>query len=317
MSNRLLGHSIGGVPVAWGMDTIALAGGKIYYVDSVNGADGNSGRDPDAAYLTLESAYAAATTNKNDIIVLIPRATEYALAAAVDWTKSYTHLVGAWAPNSRGPRCRVTAAAGIATIMFTVTGGGNVFQNVKFSNSSNTAGSGAVLVTGGRNNFINVKMEAMMGATSAASATAYTLKLTGAEESYFKHCTIGQDTILRSSANADIVFGSGARDNVFEDCEVMALTGATEYWVDLSAASCVDGTTVFKNCLFVNSTKSGGTAMTLGFNVNGSGIGGLVILMNSVEFGAADFCANAAGSVIVFGAASGATAGQGIAAHTS
>jgi hypothetical protein len=301
------------------MDTIALAGGKIFYVDSVNGADGNSGRDPDAALLTVEAALVACTANNNDIVVLLPKATGYALAAAVDWNKAYTHLVGAWAPNARGARCRVTAAAGIATNMWTVSVAGCVFQNIKFSNSSNTAASGAVVVTSGRNNFFNCKMEAMMGATSAASATAYTLKFTGssAEECYFKNCVIGQDTILRSTANADVVFSGGVRDIVFEDCQFIALTGATEYWLDLSLASCIDGTILFKNCVFLNSTKSGGTAMTLGFKVNAAGIGGLVILQNCVEFGASDFCANTAGAVIVFGAASGATAGQGIAAHTS
>ena len=321
MSVKSLGHSVMGTPLGLGLGELAQAGGRIFYVDSEKGRDGNTGLEPNTAKLTVNAAYAACTTNKNDVIVLIPRATQYAIAASagiLTWSKDYVHMVGAWAGNAGGARCRVVMPDAVSTPGIALSGDGCVFKNIQFLNSSNVAASGALVITGNRNCFINCKIAAMIGATSAASATAYTIKLTGAQENYFKNCVIGQDTVARTTANKDVVFSTGARDNTFEDCRFIMLAGSNaEFWLDLSAASCVDGVTVFKDCLFLNSTKSGGTALTLGFSVNASGIGGLVVLKKCMFFGAAALCANTIASVITDGAAAAGLGGLGLAAHTS
>ena len=51
----------------------ALAGtvtvGKRWYLDAVNGADGNDGLSYETAFKTLPVAYAALTANKNEILL--------------------------------------------------------------------------------------------------------------------------------------------------------------------------------------------------------------------------------------------------------
>ena len=46
--------------------------GKVWYVDSVNGSDGNLGDDPNFPKATLDSAVTAAVANRGDVIVLMP-----------------------------------------------------------------------------------------------------------------------------------------------------------------------------------------------------------------------------------------------------
>ncbi len=82
MSVKILGHSIMGVPAVGILGDLAYAGDKVFYVDSVDGEDGNSGLEPDKALKTINAAYLKTTTNHNDVICLIPRATGYAITAS-------------------------------------------------------------------------------------------------------------------------------------------------------------------------------------------------------------------------------------------
>jgi hypothetical protein len=244
---------MGGVPTAWGMDTIALGGGKIFYVDSENGADGNSGRDPDSALLTVEAAKAVMTTNKNDIMVLIGRATSYGLAAVVDWSLSYSHIVGATPPLGIGQRARITASTTVDLgIMWTVSGNGNSFTNVQFNNESDaSATTGTVYMTGDRNYFENCYIAGINASGPAAAAGSYCLSLDGAREFEFRNCVIGSTTYARGAANYTLKM-SGS-DGTFRDCKIRK-------WDETSARSMILFTspsgsswdTYFIDCIFYN-----------------------------------------------------------------
>ncbi len=69
--------------------------GKIFYVDATNGADNHHGRTPNQAFQTIQAAYNACTTEKDDTIVII----DYEYGTTVDTfpinlNKRKVHIVG-------------------------------------------------------------------------------------------------------------------------------------------------------------------------------------------------------------------------------
>ena len=274
MSNRLLGHSIGGVPVAWGMDTIALAGGKIFYVDPIAGADGNSGRDPDAALLTIQAAHDVTTTGKNDIIVLIAAATANPITATLAWDHTYTHMVGACAPLLLGQRARVTATSAAAVYpLVTISGRGCYFANIKFSNeySTNTASAGCVKITAADCYFKNCTMD-IISATLLARTDTYSLWLNAASECYFDTCTFGADTADAAGAGYNVLLDGGASKAFFKDCLFLtrASSSTSRVMVKFDASAVGMGiAAIFDGCSFVNTATNHGVTMADAFSCSG------------------------------------------------
>lgn len=64
------GISSFGVPVLGGGGLITT--GNFFFVNSVNGSNGNSGSDPDNALATIDYAVGLCTANKGDVIVVMP-----------------------------------------------------------------------------------------------------------------------------------------------------------------------------------------------------------------------------------------------------
>lgn len=211
---------LGGVPVA--TEDLFLAGGKWYFCDPTNGTAGGSGRTPSTACSSLETTYGYLRDAKNDGIIFLGGATGNTLAAALTWSKSYTHLIGVSSPlPGMGQRCRVIAAAAsdLATCI-TVSGSGCVFRNIQFYNAGDTdSEAAAAIVSGSRNAFINCFFAGMVHATSGAHAGGYSLKVSGSEN-YFLDCTVGIDTVAHDAANWECEI-SGVR-NTFKDCLFLA-----------------------------------------------------------------------------------------------
>jgi hypothetical protein len=70
---------MGGVPVHGVMTT-----GNVFFVSSVTGSDGNTGKKPTQAFATLDKATNACTANKNDIVYIMPNHAE-TIATATTW----------------------------------------------------------------------------------------------------------------------------------------------------------------------------------------------------------------------------------------
>jgi hypothetical protein len=250
------------------MDTIALGGGKIFYVDSVNGADGNSGRDPDAALLTVEAAKAVMTTNKNDIMVLIGRATAYELAAVVDWSLSYSHIVGASPPLTIGQRVRITCTTTTDLgEMWTVSGNGNSFHNIQFFNGSDASQTtGAVYMTGDRNYFENCYIVGIASTNPAAAAGSYDLSLSGAAEFEFNNCTIGGETIARGAANFTMKMATSY--GTFRNCKFRKWDETSSRpMIQYSSAGGTSWETYFIDCIFHNFSMDNANACTNVFDI--------------------------------------------------
>jgi hypothetical protein len=246
----------GGVISIEGVPLIIGGISKAFYVDPLNGGDANDGLSPTAAFKTLKKAYDECTDGANDVIYFIPGDTADEIAAAITWSKNYTHLIGLSGDlPGMGQRCRVVGNTTIdPAVLLTISGSGCIFKNIKFSNETDAnADSGAVIVSGGRNYFENCMFAGMAHATPAARPGSYSLKVSGGENHFLK-CTIGLDTIIRADANSELII-SGVR-NSFKQCLIHAYSvTAGKFLVSL------DNTldlryTLFEDCVFFNYTPN-------------------------------------------------------------
>lgn len=293
---------------------IAQAGfgttGNIYYLDPLNGVDGSSGLNPatipgqtgTGPVQSLASGYALLREGKNDVLVLIGNGLTTATArlhASFTWSKNAAHLIGICSGSFQSQRARIAPSPTDTAFanFFTVSGNGCFFANVQFFHGFNTgvAAEICMTVTGARNVFRNCSIDGM-GDTSAsagaASATSRNLKIS-AGENLFQHCSIGIDTIVRSTTNFSLEFTGGAARNVFEDCVFAAdVSSAGAGFILTAGAAAIDRYTLFKNCGFFNAIGSGATTIT-GVATLAASSGGILIMQNSWSVGSTKWGADA------------------------
>ena len=235
--------------------------GNSYYVDYRKGSDGNSGTKTTQAFKTLSKAYAACTSNQNDVIFIDGDSTVVE-TAMISWSKNRIHVVGCNGPAGHfGAGAKVsmgvtTAATDLGVLQ--VTGVRNTFSNVKFMSS-------------------NTKDESLYAVVDAGEYTRYfncefykstDLDVTGAAElvcngdsSMFYNCTIGSTANIISGAivraailmTKGIVTGKVVRDNYFEGCLIQRRAGnAANRFVYGANATDVERMCIFKSCAFIN-----------------------------------------------------------------
>lgn len=238
---------------------------NVFFVDPANGSDSSDGKRPERPLASIEAAYALCTSGQNDVVAYIGGTSGNNLAAALDWSKSYTHLIGLCAPTMTAQRSRIfqTSTLTGASPLLTVSGSGCIFKNFYIFQGVDDATSLInVSVTGGRNYFENVHFAGGGHATQAIDGGA-SLKLDGAEENTFVNCTIGVDTIDAATGMVGILFDSEAHRNVFRKCIVRIRAGnAGAAFVEIADSTGIDRDTIFDNCLFLNNSS---TSLTSGF----------------------------------------------------
>ena len=191
-------------------------------------------------------------------------------------------------------RARISPASGNTTIVtpqLTVSGNGNVFQNISLfeGGSENSVTSTCVSVTGVRNYFNNVAVLNMGSANSADEANSANVKIDGGEENYFQGCYIGLDTIARSTTNANVELVGQATRNTFKDCFFPIFAdSATALFVKVDGALDIDRWVRFENCTFINAVNSTATTMTAAMDIHGTP-GGTVIVKDCALIGATDW----------------------------
>ena len=315
-----------GVPVIGGIGGIPFSG-NWYFVDPVNGADGNDG-SADYPLATLYAAINRATSGNNDVIVLMSNGAasgtarlstalaqtinSAATSGTLNWNKNATHLIGMGAPTRVGQRARIapptgtyTAATFGADTFINVTGAGCLFANIDIfvGFSTGSASMIGVLEAGGRNAYQNVNIQGMGDAASAGGANARTLKITS-QENTFTDCVLGLDTVARSAANATVELASGTARNSFIGCTFPFQTSAaTPLGVLASAASAIDRWQLFQQCTFINNIKSTSTQMSALATLPASA-GGLLLMKDCTMVGITEFGSDATtlGQIYVDGA---------------
>ena len=237
---------------------------KVFLVDPVNGSATNTGTTWASPLLDLEAAYALTTANQHDVVLFLAGATADNPAAAIDWSKSYTHLIGVGSEvYGVGQRSRVVWQAAVAHLGITFSGNGCIVKNMQFNNehASGTA-IGVALVTGERNYFEKV----FFMCPTSTDAASYSLKISDGGENVFKDCTIGQHTLVRGAASHGLwmikgAVGANPTRNKFIHCEFLSWSSVTTHaLVTIETDIDVEAFTVqFEDCLFSNIISGAGT----------------------------------------------------------
>lgn len=304
-----------GIPLMGTPPLMPMSGGRAYFVDPENGADGNTG-DADSPLLSLTNtdgtgAYDRCVSGRGDVVFLRGGPTSSGttghtvrLSSTLTWSKNNTHLVGLTAPTMVGQRARITgpSSGGTFSPVMTVSGNGCMFHNFMIFDDY-TVDPVAMNVTGQRNHFYNLQLGGMGAATGGDDAAAASLKINGGSENTFERCYIGLDTVARSTTNAEIELVGAATRNIFLGCFISSYAdNAGHLWVKIDGSADIDRFVWFKDCFFYNAIESAATAMTAGMNVHNT-CGGMVILQNCGMIGATDWAAADNGNVYITNAA--------------
>jgi len=300
-----------GIPVLGGSDIPFT--GKYYFVDPVNGSDGNSGTSPSTALETLSAAHAKCTAGKNDVVYLIGNGQSTGSAresATLAWSKDATHLIGITAPTEVFKRARIAAATDAEfTPLVNVTGDGCLFANVSAFHGYDDASAQICWVdTGERNSYNNVHFIGMGHQTAADQTGGRSLKVgsAGKGEHTFVRCAFGTDTVTRGAANATLEIAGASPRNTFRECTFMAMAdAATPVHITVGAGG-LDRWALFQDCAFINAVSSTSTTLTGAFSINAAP-GGLLLLQRCTSVGATDWEGTASGDVFVDGGAPTAT----------
>lgn len=293
----------------------ALAGvvslGTKFYLDPVNGNDGNDGLGSQTAFKTLPVAYAALTANKNDILYIIGGASALNLSSAFTWAKSYTHLIGVCGDMQFGGRVRIGHNANFTTL-FTINANGCVFKNIhwQMGRGSTTNVNCIVLsATAHYNYFEGCHFDAPLNAAEGGGTQAWrSLVLTnGVRSTTFNRCTFGDWTVLCASANGTHVeFGGLNAGTHFVNCTFLTCTSSASMVtvksnVDLGGAYAY---VTFEGCRFISLS----TAPDAVFGVPSTG---LVVVDNCTSFGFTAWSAASSNKLLVSSPTGVKTGGQG------
>ncbi len=314
LTNFPNGISSFGIPVLGGSGIPFT--GSYYFVDPVNGSDGNTGLSPSKAFQTLYKAHAVCTAGNNDVVYLIGNGAasgsarlSLALAQGVDssvtagtlvWSKNATHLIGITAPTGVAQRARIAPPTGTYTQatfgsgnFVTVSGAGCYFANFSLFHGFSTGGTNQICWTdtGGRNYYENVDFGGIADAASAADTGARSLKIGsgGTGENTFVGCTIGLDTVTRSVANASLEFAGATPRNTFKDCIFPFMTSnAGVLGIIGTGTGNMDRWQDFEDCRFINAIGSTSTTMSALATLAASS-GGLILMKNPSMVGITEF----------------------------
>lgn len=287
--NQLLASSIG------------VTTGNVYYLDPLNGLDANNGLSPDKAVSTLAAGYALLSAGKNDVLVLIGNGGTTAtarLSAGFTWAKNAAHLIGICSDVSVGRRARIAPTSGATAFanLFTVTGSGCVFSGLQWFHGFNTGTTSQVCLTvsGGRNLFQDCDIQGMGDNASAQNSGSRSLLVKTTGENTFRRCTIGLDTILRTTTNSSVeILGTGPAcpRNSFEDCLFpiwSSSASATIFLVTAGAGVGIDRWVRFNHCEALATLIGGGVTVT-GFAKMGASQNGLALFKDCTLFGFTGF----------------------------
>src|ERR1035437_2099396 len=264
----------GGMPVTPGVPV--PFNGNAYFVDPVNGSDGNRGSSPKRAFSSLYRAHKACLSGNNDVVYLIGNGSttgtarlskaaaqlsdSTATSGALLWTKNSTHLIGITAP-SNNTRARIAPGTADTQALFgsgnlvVVSGSGCYFSNFSVSHEFATGGTSQIAWTdsGGRNSYQGVDILGKLDATSAADTASLSLLISGGNgENLFSGCRIGADTIKGAAGCYELSITGGSPRNSFVKSIISAYAGGTtSAWVSIPASG-IDRWVLFDDCLFVN-----------------------------------------------------------------
>lgn len=277
---------------------------KNVYLNGAIGSDGNAGFSFSDPVKTLPTAFGKVETLKNDVIVLEESASSISLASAFAWNKSLSGLIGtSWSDGYA--RSRISQSAAIATL-FTVSGYGNKFANIRFMfGTASATNKTAVSLTGSGNTFKNVNI-AGTNATAMAESD-FRLVSIAADENYFEGCQIGNINAAQAAGTLVYFDGSCTPNMTFKDCTFLMNASANAAFFLQFAAGVGESVVKFYNCKFINT----GTTLTGG--IDGTGLNNCIVFLDSQcsFYGVTDIvAANGQDAYVISGVGNSPTAAE-------
>lgn len=244
-----LGSSANGVP---------LTTGNVYYV--IPSSDGGYVEFYDkyqkqykdgtlAVHSTIASAYAAATSNRHDVILLSANAA-HAQTSMLSIAKNRLHFVGlSMRGGSMGMGARVRVTMGVTTAATDIavmqnTGVGNTFRNIKFDNGNTKDESRYSVAEGGEYSIYEsceFYLSGQLDDTAAADV------LNNGDSAQWIKCVFGStvneiaDNKIRPCMllSRETITGKVCRDNIIDSCLFLSKSAGVEH-VDIYGANATD-----------------------------------------------------------------------------
>ena len=291
---------------------------KKFYVDNINGSDGNDGLSMTNAKKTIAAAYDRCTANKHEAVIVMPSASSYSRAASLVWNKAYTHLIGLSGPGVYGGRCRISDSAAFAGILFSILSAGGIFKGIHWQRAFDSASGVENVTLGGSasyNYFEDCQVDGPIMSSLGAAAYRNLSLVDGARSNTFRRCTIGAWNQLATSTTGYQLYAAGTTNgNVgthFMDCIFMWYGNSASitpiFVADLIVANAY---ILFDRCKFlgVGTVVNGLVAASQPAN-------GKLIFMDCQSVGVAEYAAGTAGNIWVANgsAVSGELGGKAVA----
>lgn len=279
--------------------------GNSFWVDAVNGSDGNTG-GPQDPFATLTQALTVAVSGNNDVIYLNGT---YSPTATLAWNKNNTHLVGlsqGFYPTATISVANTAATSGAFSPLVNVTATGCIFMNISaISGIAQAATQVCWAEAGGQNYYISCNFSQVGNATAAAQAGNRALTV-ASKNNAFQNCVIGGDSVVRATGtNFTMEFLAGAGSSTFQSC-IFAMWSSVAASAQINAATTTcTGYMVFDDCKFINDMgNAGAVASTLPLTINSSAGAVFLITGGTVALGVAGKIATTGQLVYITQAAS-------------
>lgn len=277
----------------FGMPLFGVSGnlpfaGNYFWVDPVNGSDGNTG-GPQDPFATLVQAHTAAKAGNNDVVFLTGT---YSPAATLTWSKNNTHLIGLSAPGSAYPAASIAVANTAATTgafspLVNVTATGCYFANITvLSGIAQAATQVCWAEAGGSNTYNGMQFNQVGNATAAAQAGTRALTI-ASKNNTFTNCIIGSDAVVRAtSANNSVDLLAGSGSSTFRHCVFPMWSSVAGNTFISAAAATVGGYILLDGCMLINDLGNTGYVANTAAIVNSSAVGVILLSASTVSVGA-------------------------------
>lgn len=281
-----------------------MSAGQIFWVieDSDEDYQRMMQDHPKNVFTTVEAAYAATTSNRNDIIFLNSQ-TAHTISAMLTVDGNRTHFVGmdgGGRQTGHGSRLVMgvtTAATDIAVVK--VTGVRNSFTNIKIE-SNNTVAEGlyALVDAGEYTCWRNCSFLKLTDLDQASAADV----VAGGDSTTWRNCEFGAATLKATAARPVMIIdkslagSNGMMDNNFFECNFVSYTSSSSrVFIKLVANQDGQRYAMFRSCAFINwDIIATGTTMTNAvYGVSGQTQLYLIFDANTIVVGCTNFAASA------------------------
>jgi len=269
-------------------------------------------------YTSLATAYAAAESNNNDIIMLDANSSHSHLGELAV-SNSRTHFVGMdGGGRLHGQGSKIQSTAGTAAVsVLHVSGTRNTFRNLKFIQTDDEATSLNVLKESGESSYYKNCSFVFGDVDNLDQTDAYEILMSG-DSTELHDCTIGADTLVTSAARANVAFDvitTAAKSTVWKDCVFNVASSSVDFnHIRVVATSDLHFGHLFINPVFMATVSSASSTALITDAVDS--VSGLVagnILMVNPAANSTNLSATASDNLVVVGTISATnTSGVGV-----